>query len=593
MKKILPLGLALLSLSATAQTSETPSQEFPGETLYCISPNGEWAVGGLDGPFTVIIRNLKTGEKWEYDDYNPESSVGTQYTTAIDKAVSNDGIVIGEVNDAPAYWAAGKWNPLPAGDFNGSCQMGSITPDGSLIIGSIGQGASQEIDDYLFTQPCVWRQNADGTYGNPEFLPMPSRDLTNAIPQYFTLISASDDGKTLGALMTCNYGFPIVPYVFTDNNGTWSYKELGAKLINPENRVFPEFSGSYNGPARPNYEEYMTPEELAQYEVGNLVYIRELEASGEYTDDEIELLGWANAANYMSEPQKSEFSALWNTYLQAYVAWAKAYNEYEQVLSMVITEGMTFEFNNMRISPDGKYVYGTATSLEEIDNSDPENPFVTHFFPVRLDTATGESLIYANEENIYLSDVTADYSVLGSNYIRDDFASRTAYIFPQGKTEYVTMLDYFKQTGQDGAANWMEENMLKIVEVPNETGNGFSEEEKYCMGIPFATPDMSLLLFKESAYYWVPEPKYTWISFLLNPARENTGVENVAQEEASVRVLPGAIVEVKGEVKVLDIFDLSGAKVFSRKAAAGTIATGLPAGVYVVKADENTLKAVF
>lgn len=599
MKKILTISMGLAALTAMGAPSNVPTNKFPTEALSSISANGEWAVGNTDAEFSIVIRNLYTGKSWLYE--WEEAQGGPQYAPAIGNAASDAGVVVGEVGDRPAYWVNGEWNFLPVGDYKNMTQMGGISADGSVIFGAIGkQGMSDELDDVQFTRPCVWYRNADGTYGDPLFLPQPERDLTNAIPQYFTPIAISSDCNTIGALMTCNYGNPHVPYVFTrDASGQWSYNMIGADLINPDNLVFPEFHGSYNGPARPNYEDYLTEAQQEAYLAEAKIYGEELQASGDYTDEEIELILWGYAAKFMSEPQEAEFTKLWNEYLKAYNDWALDFLEYESVLARMLTDGMNFEMNNLCLSSDGKYLYATGTEYVHARPGDPENAFDVVLQPVRFDTATGESFVFSSNNAVYLSSVADDGSVLGRTVTGDDYIYTEAYIFPQGAYESVSLDVYMKDNGHDGAAIWMENNLFHEVMAPNASGTGFIIVDSYSMGIPRVTPDMSLIMFTTSTANWSPEENYLWISYVLNVDQQDTGVEEIASgSDAAMRLLPGGVVELDGQFASLEIYDLSGATVYSVAAPAARTATGLGTGVYVVRAlsadgDVIVRKAVF
>lgn len=535
MKRLLPIFLALSASAAMAIDKPTSeSMTFTDETLSSISPNGEWVAGGMGDEFTVIIRNLTTGKKWTYSEFNGETGMGTQYTVGLGKCVSNNGIVVGEVDDMPAYWEDGAWHDLSTkvGQtvYRGAMQVGSITPDGSIIVGAIGNsgGLTQGFEeDVMYTAPCLWQRNADGSgYGDPVMLPHPERDITNAIPQYFTALAISDDGKTIGALMTCNYGFPHVPYSYTqDADGEWQYTMMGEDLINPEHRVFPKYSGEYNGPNRPNWEEYMTQAEMEQYFAAGDAYVRYLESQG-YNEYEIELLLWGYAANFMTEPRKGEFEALWDEYYTAYVEWWEAYSQYETILSQVITEGMGFIFNNMCISPDGKYIYATGTVYELVRPGNPENAFDQHCMPVAFEVGTDNYTVFSQKNDIRVASVTNDYSVLGKPNLGDGYLDTLAYIFPQGDTECVDLLSYFEEKGNIEVVDWIEENMIHYAQIGETTF-----DDVYSMGIPMATPDMSVIVFQTTSFYWEPMEDYLWVSYVLY-----TG-EDVRSPESAVDTL--------------------------------------------------------
>lgn len=583
MKRLLPIAFILAATSAAGATSQVPSAQYPYEMISCISANGQWAVGNLENNFTAFIRNLVTGQVWNYDEYDGETDKGTKYGIALDQAVSDGGVVVGFVDDLPAYWENGTWHLLPVLNFNGRVQIGSISRDGSMIVGALGRDTGEVLDDVQFTSPCLWRRGADGKFGNPEFLPQPKRDITNAIPQYFTLISVSDDCKTIGAQMTCNYGFPHICYAYTQGaDGDWTYTLLGESLLNPKGVEFPEYVGEYKGPEAPNYELYLTEEEYAEFELEFPAWADEMEFEG-YTDEDIELLRYRFVAQFIQdEKKKAEYEALLDAYYDAFFEWYEQYMEYEVALGALFVEGHDFVFNNLRISPDGTKIYSTAVKQERVDTGDPENPFQAHYAPAIFNVATGEGRVLSDKHNVLLSSVTADGSVLGAEYQLDHYLNRFAYIFPQGQNESVNMLEYFTQEGNLEALKWMDQNLFHDVMIMGDYG--LEPFETYSMGIPYTTPDMSLMAFKVSTLYWVDEEKYDWITYLLNTGMD-TGVDGVeADSVLSVAPKPGAVVSVGGVAESLRIFDLTGRTVFSTRNASGNIATGLSSGIYLIEA---------
>lgn len=596
MKKLLPIAFLAVAGTAAAAVSDISTKIFPGEALSSISSNGVWVVGAAETEFSVIIRNLESDMKWGYN-YNENNPQSVQYALGHDRAVSDNGIVIGLRNDMPAYWENGGWKSLPSGKAVMGV-TGSITPDGSMIVGSLSE-TGMTYEEVQMSYPCIWYRNADGSYADPVFLPCPEKDMTGTTPQYLTAISVSDDGKTIGACMTCLYGFPHVPYVYTlGSDGNWTYKALGTDLINPEKIEFPEYPGEYNGPLAPNWEDYMTEEEIARFEAAFPAWAAGLEEQG-YTPEDIQILEIRYVATFMKdEEKKEEYQKLVDEYYDAFFAWLEKYNAYEAALNKVLTEGRDFEMNNIRLSPDGKYLYSTSSYLEMVKPGDPENAFETHYAPVRFDVATGEAFLFSEEENILISSVTADYSVLGQPYSRDRYMPRSAFIFPQGDEFPMNIMDYFNTVGSYGAATWIDHNMFHEIVIDVTEGGNFIFEDAYSMGVPVPTPDMSLILFQTSSYYWYPEVPYMYYSYVLNPEQENVGVETVENAESAVRVLNGGNLLVSGDVASITVYDLAGAALFRATAPAGTVATGLPAGIYVVSVvdaagNASSIKAVF
>ena len=127
MKKTL-LTLALLAGAATA---------FAEEGLYIhpefyfdkMSPDGKVLATQTQG--TVYVYDGETDEYFEY--VASEDAVTEYYAIGIGNCISNNGIIVGSVNDATsAYWKDGEWHTLPVKSHNKSLNVAhAITPDGT------------------------------------------------------------------------------------------------------------------------------------------------------------------------------------------------------------------------------------------------------------------------------------------------------------------------------------------------------------------------------------------------------------------------------------------------------------------------------
>lgn len=582
MKHLLPLGLTLLSTAALAAPSNVPSQIFEGEYLTSVSDNGEWVVGTTDIGTGIVIRNLVTNKVWAYAPSGSVESLG--YIAGSDRAVSDNGVVVGELNDQPMFWVNGQWNPLPVLSKTGSAFVGSITPDGSMIVGGVGV-VGFGIEEVQMIYPCIWNRTEDGTYSDPVMLPYPEKDFMGTTPQYLYGISVSPDGKVIGASMTSSYGAHHVPYVYTlGDDGNWTYKDLGMSLINPEGRVFPKYPGDYSGPMRPNWEEYLTEQEKNRFFSEFPAWAAKQEQAG-YTDEEIELLQLEYVGTFMSGTRKQEYTKLINEYFEAYYAWLKEYSDFEGMLATVLMEGRDFMMNNVRLSPDGKYLYATGTRIVDIDPNNPDNPFTEEKAPVKFDIATGEYELFSPEYNVLISSISNNYDILGRHYELDGDLPVMAYIYPDSSFTALDFPEYFLSIGDDNAFNWLEENTLKEVIVDVNQFGQYITDDRFSLGKPMCTPNMSLLFFTTSTWYWTEDTGAHYVTYMINTGLDLTEVESVeTTPECTVKAMRGGNIEIKGDVKSVAVYDLSGAVVFSANAPQGVVSTGLSQGVYVIRA---------
>ena len=78
------------------------------------------------------------------------------------------------------------------------------------------------------------------------------------------------------------------------------------------------------------------------------------------------------------------------------------------------------------------------------------------------------------------------------------------------------------------------------------------------------------------------EDEYVTVLFPAN----SSAISNVASDLASFKVNAsvGGVINVNGQAASIAVYDLSGRVVFTADAVEGAVATGLNAGVYVVKA---------
>lgn len=587
MKKFFTMIMAMGAIAAMAQPSPVPSQEISGEGAYSLSPSGEWMVSEMSVENCMAIRNLFTGQVWGY--FGDGTDFGDRWDLAITQCAANDGTIVGEYNNVPSYWRDGKWTNLKGWirDTYGNVTavVGGITPDGSVIVGAMGKGGSiYDEGDVQMTYPCIWYRQEDGTYGDPVWLPNPGKDYFGVTPQYVNATCVSDDGKTIGVLMRSGMGFHHFPIVYTQGeDGEWTYKWLGLELVNPRNREIPPYPGEYHGPDLPNYELYMTPEQLAAFYEAGPAWIDELYEQGITDEKEITYLEIVFAMEFMSEDQKALYEPIVTAFLDQYPAWEKAFSEYLAFIEKLDGEGYYFLYNKVFLSPDGKYTYAMGSS----------NGGTGGYFPIRFETESGKSQRY--NRGLMITNITDDYSVLAMSSL-----DGIAYIYPENSINPVSFLEYWRD---DAAISlWMEEHMFKqVVKGVTSTGS-FILDDQWCMGRPVATRDKSLFAFGCSSEMWYPEPEDgSFVStFIINPAMGESAVEEVQASETnlSINLIPGGKIEVRGEVATLAVYDLAGATVYSASNPSGVIYTGLPTGVYVVRAisasgESITKKALF
>ena len=489
-----------------------------------------------------------------------------------------------------------------------------------------------------------FRQNPDGTYGDPVLLPHPSVDFTGRLPQYVTCVSISDDGKTIVGQLQDYSGFVTQPIVYRrEGNGEWTYNYIHPELTNPKNIEFPEYPGEFDETVQP--QDYMSADELAQYEaaveeyyqkeeenvypdernfMSNSEYIRYEEDFDKFLNDEGE---WPDPQDYLTEEEKAEFQAAVDQYYEniannkypeyvdfmsdenkakylaakeenenAYDEWAPKYQAFEEAFNECLESCYTYIFNNFRLSPDGKIAVTTREATVPDDDPMAWMPFKTVYYPIIFDLdGTGYHEVTAAED-IVISYVSEDYTVLGSYYSNE--TPRLAYIIPRAGTECMSIEDYIEVTGPE-YASWMKANMTHEVLV------GFDEENDWepifknmiVSGIPTSTPDLAFIATGAENVWDYDATGIDYYTYIIPTGL--AGVQNVADDYVTaIKVYAGGNIEFTGEFKSVSVYDMAGAVVYEAKNPAGNVATGLASGVYVVKAvaaDDNAIvrKVVF
>ena len=621
MKKQLLLAALLLSAGSTFAIEPQVVDDFFSVSL---SPNGEWWIGQLDES-SIEIRNLVTGQSYVCTGDN-------EYGLGPGNVVSNNGIVIGILNyNDPAYWENGKWTLLPVVREGNTSVANGILADGSIICGNVGMTDISIDAQEIMAIPALWYRQSDGTYGEPVILPYPTLDFTGRIPQYVTAVDMTADGKTVIGQVVDYSGIFCYPIIYTCNAaGQWTYELLHPELINPSEIEFPEYPGEFELTC--SQEDFMSPEELAAYNqaldnywsfdipypepeqfMSDEEYDKYMAALEQYYETwenypdyldymtETELAIYEKAleeyyeqvaankypeyADYMTEEELAQYAAAKEIYDAAYDEWYEKYSAFENALYACMDEGYIFLMNNTRISGDGKYMISTRSAT--ILNDDPMAwmPFKDVYYPVCFNLEDGTYQQYTEAENIVISCITDDYSILGSFMDPDYLLPRRAYIIPQLDGDNVMPLeDYIAKTNAE-VAQWMVNTMMHQVLVGvDEMTWDYIFEDYMCSGVPLSTPDMSLFVTGIENSWDDDNPAY-YFSYVIPGTGLTNGVSDVADNETcDVNVLSDGTVQLVGDFDSLTVYNVAGVTVFAAEHPAATVHTGLTPGLYVVKA---------
>lgn len=559
MKKFLLFsGLGLVCLSASAA-----SQVYEDQQISALSANGKWAVSELFE--TVSLINLETGE---IQTFTPDDSGMLVFSAGTGNCVADDGTFVGNYSmSSPAtIFRNGDYVTLPQENPSAEAHPNGITPDGRVICGSISTGFSA-MDDHIALVPCVWIRDEGGNYGMPVLLPHPELDFTGRVPQYVTAVRISEDGKTIAGQMRDFMGMFSSPIIYTlGDDGNWTYTQVHPELQNPDGIKFPEYPG--DGPMQPTQEEYMTAQEKQAFEDAlNEYYAGERDEAPSYDE-------------FMTDEEIEAYEKALQVWVDAYEKWEADYTAFNNAYLQCADNGCSFVFNNIFLSSDGRLL-ATTDYKEVLLNDDPIEPlFDTHYTPYIFNLSDGTYSHFSTDINHLISALADDGTIL----------TRDLKVEPE-QTEarltdgtYLTFYDFVNGRNATVGA-WVKENMYHDMEVydPEAGGLVWKENMPVFGGYGVCTPSLSRIA-TTSFNYWNEQVPVQYYSYLFD-MDDTLSVEGVAAApEADVKVLAGGVIATGAGVKAVEVYDMQGRRVFGVEDPAGSVATGLAAGVYVVKA---------
>lgn len=621
MKKLLLLASAAMLTAGTMAAAglESP-KELPNRAINKISQNGEYAASYLYG--TAVIMNLLTGDEYVYTDEISSYDFGNG------NFISNTGVLVGQQNGAyAAIWQDGEWSELNDDTATRMSLAAGITLDGTRIVGCIAPESYTGDYEGLMMVPCYWDVNSDGTFGQTNYLPYPQGDFIGRTPQYITAVYVSADGKTIAGQITDFGGGVRQPIVYTcDASGKWSYslpqdnlyhidgfvipEDPGeAPEISPENFMTEEELAKYNAAVDeyfdiawntpyPELYQFMTDEEWAAYSAALEEYYETWENYPEEQDymtaeewqdyqnaiqeyyDLVNSAEYPNYQDYMTEEE-------WAQYQDAQKImdeWDEKWNEFSMAYQELCTLVPSFTFNNVYLSADGTKMVST---LEKDDSGEFWDPFAPKEYHPWVFDLTNESFTQYRHSDAMLivSSMADDGTLYAQKPATFDDPETQAYILPVGSDEFMPIYDYFT-VANPSVASWIKDNLTRTyikLEVDEETWDYVEKEVTTIItGMPFVNGDKSILaLSVENTWDYDDVPAFTY----LIPT-DYAGIGNVVADAENCKVMArrGGVINLVGEFASVAVYDIAGRAVFSTKAPASIIETGLGSGAYVIKA---------
>lgn len=223
---------------------------IPDTQIDQISPEGKYAAGCNSDGTVITLIDIATGAISTI-----ENAEDMAYSLGEGNYVSDNGILVAtDSNGLAVFYSNGVWNVLPLGSDDVWSAAQGITPDGERICGTVSRQDN-------FTVPVIWSMNGNGQFGEPVTLPYPEKDFTGREPQQCTANWISADGKLVAGEYTDYSGEVILPIIFQENGGQWSYKLLWD--ANPNNI---DLGNPVPYPQAPTIDKYASEATLAAYQ---------------------------------------------------------------------------------------------------------------------------------------------------------------------------------------------------------------------------------------------------------------------------------------------------------------------------------------
>ena len=562
--------LTVLAAASIASVALAENSLIDNWCASAISPDGTYVCSGIEGG--TWIKNLVTGEEWEFFDSETDASYGF----GLGNCISKTGLITGSSYDKAYTWnEKDGWVQFkPTENIERVCLNG-ITPDAKRIVGYV---SSADFGNYGETMilPAYWDLQDDGSWSQTKLLPFPAKDYTDRDPQYVTAIFVSDDGKTIGGMYLDYQGVIGSPIVYRENeDGSWEYDLIGSGYVNPEGLKLPEYPVA---PEPVEATDYMTEEERAEYEKA----LKEWAASG-YQDP------YPEAEDYMSDENKLAYLLACDKYTEEAQKFNNDLENYYIILNKIQSESMLFIYNGITMSPDGTKLAVAAYDGQDFDFMSSSKSLIVNF-----DLKTGKSDIYEYEESLSPT-VSLDNGCILATNPAEEMGCQQAFIKTADKDSFITLVDYFKEESP-AAAEWMIDNLTHEY----DTLEGFDEEgfpifgtaTGIFSGVPYFDNDMKTF-FGGTISNWSETLLYQ--SYVLTGL--TVSVDAVETSGFDVKCLTDGRVMISGKADNLEIYSVNGAKVFASEVNSNEIQVNIPKGIYIVKVlsgnDRKVVKAFF
>lgn len=515
--------LTLSALMAAAVASAQEPRVFPQAIIMGLTPDNMNAISDYSGD--MMFFDLESGENPKI--FTQSADGLTRYSSGNGNFAGN-GIIAGyrgpKLGSSVYIYGKsgivnGRWITLPGGvSASDTGSANGVTADGTRICGNASTGIEFGPDaEGTMVLPCYWDREGN-TINSMQRLPYPLMDYSNLKPMYVTALAISDDGHTIAGQQVSWSGRMREMLVYQQaEDGSWSYFRPFADLVNPNKVELPEFPG--DGPAVPSQETYMTEEQIARFNAA-------FEAYQNSSNPNAQMPRYEQFMDRDSIIKYNEALVPYNAWIEKNVAWEEA-NE------KILDESVSFEFNQVDLSPNGRYL--GCTAKHSTFNADyTENVIYT---PYLYDLVEKKTVVNSGP-NIKVTSVSNEGDLLGNMTLGDvDFG----YILPAGATEWIPIHEYIVSQHPE-LKEWIDENWRHDVWVETVDEDGEIDghyEEMVISGLPLASRDFSYVM--SNAYvFWNGAPAELandYVAYLLplKSNSENAITDIKAEDPANVQ----------------------------------------------------------
>ena len=575
MKKTL-LTMAVALLGSASAMALNPSM-IENQTIYSFSANGNWAAAEDFFMSTGAIINVVTGQMTII-----EPDEAGLIRVGRGNCISNHGTLVYNRDMAcnkGYYMKDGKQYELPMKAGFKIAIPQAITSDDRYIVGLGGTDMyNNDISSVKQVFPLLWTLQGDGSYSEPVTLEYPDKDFQGLIPQTIIPNCISNDGRVIACQMVSNNGFLNKEIVWRlGEDGNWSYEILVDKLYTPEGIDLPgeppvshqpdpldymseenrkdylaevaKFEADNTYPY-PNYEDYMTKEELDAYEADNDYYF------------------------FGTDPSQFELDN------QAFLDWMEASNKYYSSVP-------GFDLNSTSLAGNGKYL----SAADSHDGVSSDLPCTAYFFNLE----TGEYVVKTHPESMTYPTGVADNGTMVARG-EDDYVSFIAEIDEKEfkvLTEYMSakypaIYDWMKEyMSHDITITYWDEEKMQDVEI--------TLEDVMIVGQPRINADCTVIGTWTGNIWSEEDPGYLY-SYIF-PLNGFSGIDNITADNAAVNALSlsidrNGVITINGNAKALNVYDINGRLMLNVENPGATVKTNLTPGSYVIKAENADTEAV-